>query len=74
MIDAVVKPGRKVFMKKEREEELTELRQEIRESVRQGNLKSLQKLVQRYFSMLRPVAVEEKNNLDYRFCKQKTGR
>lgn len=61
-------------MKKERKEKLMELRQAIKESVRQGKLKDLQKLVQRYFSMLEPAAVDGKNNLDYRFHKQRTGR
>ena len=58
-------------MNKERQEKLMELRQTMKESLRQGKLKEFKKLVQRYFSILKPEAAEIKNNLDYRFYKQK---
>jgi hypothetical protein len=74
MIDVMAKSGRWVYMKKERKEKLMLLKKTIKESIRQGRLKSLRKLVQRYFSMLKPMAAENNNNLDYRFYKQRTGR
>ena len=58
-------------MKKERKEKLMELKQEIKESIRHGRLKELQKLVHQYFSVLKPVAADSNSCLDYRFHKQK---
>ncbi len=50
------------------------LRQTIKESLQQGKLKEFKKLVHQYFLVLNPVATDGKNNLDYRFHKQRTGR
>jgi hypothetical protein len=72
LCNGAIWPGGGV-MKKERSEKLMELRQTIKESVRHRKLKDLQKLIQRYFSIIRPLAIEDKNNLDYRFYKQKMG-
>jgi hypothetical protein len=74
MSNSNVRSGQGVSMKNERQEKLMELRQTIRESLRQGKLKEFKKLVQRYFSILKLEVVDVKNDLDYRFYKQRTGR
>ena len=51
-----------------------ELRQTIKETLQQGKLKEFKKLVHQYFLVLKPVAADGKNNLDYRFYKQRMGR
>jgi hypothetical protein len=54
----MVKSDKDVLFEKTRQEELIELRQTIKESVHHRRLKELKKLVQQYFLMLKPKAMD----------------
>lgn len=72
IMGATVNKGRCVLMKKRRKEKLMDLLEKIKESLRQRKSKTFEKLVEKYFSILKPVAVDGGFNPDYRFHKYRT--
>ena len=53
------KSKKSVFGEKTKQDELMELREVIKETIHQKRLKGLKKLVQRYFLMISPEAMED---------------
>jgi hypothetical protein len=53
------KSKKSVFVNKTKQDELVKLRKVIKETIHQERLKVLKKLVQRYFLMISPEAMED---------------